>query len=76
LKSVKTTPETKVSVLSQQGGCEWKEDGQGLHLTVSRIQTIQLIKTPPLPAGAKDRPFTWGPSWPVVVKITNAKPAF
>ena len=46
LKSVKTTPETKISVLSQEGGVEWKEDAQGLHITASRIQTIQLIKPP------------------------------
>jgi alpha-L-fucosidase len=79
LKSVKTTPETKVSVLSQAGGCEWTEDAQGLHITVSRIHTIQLIKTPPLKAGmkqgAKLSPLTWGPDWPVAVKITNVKPA-
>lgn len=78
LKSVKTTPETKVSVLSQAGGCEWKEDAQGLHITVSRIHTIQLIKTPALKAGAKQgaktSPLTWGPDWPVTVKITNARP--
>ncbi|MEW5900368.1 MAG: alpha-L-fucosidase [Acidobacteriota bacterium] len=75
LKSVRSTPETKVSVLSQEGGCEWSEDGRGLHITVSRIQTIQLIKTPELKTGAKAGAFTWGPSWPVAVKITNAKAA-
>lgn len=78
LKSVKTTPETKVSVLSQAGGCEWTEDTHGLHITVSRIHTIQLIKTPPRAGakqGAKISPLTWGPDWPVAIKITNAKPA-
>ncbi|MGB9907409.1 MAG: hypothetical protein ACPLRR_08505, partial [Candidatus Saccharicenans sp.] len=79
LKSVKTKPETTVSVLSQAAGCEWSEDGAGLHLTVSRLQTIQFVKTPPLKPGSKPAsefcPFTWGPDWPIVVKITNAKPA-
>jgi len=79
LKSVKTTPETKISVLSQEGGCEWKEDESGLHITVSRLQTIQFIKTPPLKPGSKRAAefgaFTWGPDWPIVVKITKAKPA-
>lgn len=79
LESVKTTPETKVSVLSQAGGCEWIEDEQGLHITLSRIHTIQLIKTPSLKEGAnqeaKISPLTWGPDWPVAIKITNVKPA-
>lgn len=79
LKSVKTTPETKVSVLSQAGGCEWIEDAQGLHISISRIHTIQLIKTPALKAGAKQGakigPLSWGPDWPVAIKITNTKPA-
>jgi len=78
LKSVKATPETKISVLSQDGGCEWTEDELGLHITVSRIQTIQFIKTPPLPENSdsalKRRSFVWGPDWPVVVKITNVQP--
>jgi alpha-L-fucosidase len=78
LKSVRTTPETKVSVLSQAGGCEWTEDAGGLHITVARIQTIQFVKTP-AGAGAKSGrklgAFTWGPDWPVAVKITNVRPA-
>jgi alpha-L-fucosidase len=78
LKSVRTTPETKVSVLSQAGGCEWTEDAGGLHITVARTQTIQFVKTP-AGAGAKSGrklgAFTWGPDWPVAVKITNVRPA-
>jgi hypothetical protein len=78
LKSVKTTPETEVSVLSQSGGCEWFEDEEGLHITVSRIHTVQLVKTPPLSEDAeealKSRSFAWGPDWPVAVKITKVKP--
>lgn len=79
LKSVKTTPETRVSVLSQAGGCEWKEDDKGLHITVSRDHTVQLIKNPLAKPGAepdeKTPPLTWGPDWPVAVKITRVKPA-
>jgi len=75
LKSVKTTPETKISVLSQDGGVEWSENSAGLHVTVSRTQTIQFVKTPASRPGEKSRSFTWGPAWPVAIKITNAKSA-
>jgi alpha-L-fucosidase len=78
LKSVKTSPETEISVLSQAGGCEWTEDDNGLHITVSRIHTVQFIKTPDLKPSArpeiKERPFVWGPDWPIAIKITHAKP--
>ncbi|MGB7297068.1 MAG: alpha-L-fucosidase [Candidatus Aminicenantales bacterium] len=79
LKSVKTTPETTISVLSQKGGVEWIEDERGLHITVSRTHTIQLIKNPLAEArgkpGQKISPLTWGPDWPVAVKITNVRPS-
>ena len=75
LRSVKTTPETKITVLGQEGGVEWKEDSGGLHVAVSRTQTIQLVKTPAPKTGAKVRTFGWGPAWPVAVKITKASPA-
>ncbi len=78
LKSVKATPETQISVLSQDGGCEWSEDEHGLHITVSNIHTVQFIKTPPLPKNSdselKRRPYVWGPDWPVAVKITHVQP--
>jgi alpha-L-fucosidase len=78
LKSVRTTPETQVSVLSQAGGCEWSEDEQGLHITVSRDHTIQLIRNPLVKAGIKPDekipPLTWGPDWPIAIKITGVKP--
>jgi len=78
LKSVKATPETQISVLSQAGGCEWSEDEHGLHITVSNIHTVQFIKTPPLPKNSdselKRRPYVWGPDWPVAVKITHVQP--
>jgi len=79
LKSVRSTPETQVTVLSQEGGVEWSEDSQGLHITVSRTHTVQFIKTPPLTENAnpdiKQRSFVWGPDWPIAVKITHAVPA-
>jgi len=79
LRSVRTTPETMISVLSQEGGVEWVEDAGGLHITVSRTHTIQLIKSPLAGAGAKAgqkiSPLAWGPDWPVVVRITKIKPA-
>jgi hypothetical protein len=78
LKSVRTTPETRISVLSQDGGVEWAEDAGGLHITVSRTHTIQLIKNPLAREGGKPgkkiSPLAWGPDWPVVVKITKIKP--
>jgi alpha-L-fucosidase len=79
LRSVRTTPETRISVLSQNGGVEWLEDAGGLHITVSRTHTIQLIKNPLAGTGRKaDKevsPLTWGPDWPIAVKISNVKPA-
>jgi alpha-L-fucosidase len=78
LKSVKATPATRVTVLGQEGGVEWTEDAKGLHITVARTHTLQFIKRP---VSAKMRPgekfelYTWGPDWPVAVKITNVRPA-
>jgi alpha-L-fucosidase len=78
LRSVKTTPRTTVSVLSQAGGCSWTEDKEGLHIAVARTQTIQLVKAP---SGMKAQPgkpprgYAWGPDWPIALKITNARPA-
>ena len=76
LRSVKTTPETKIEVLGQKGGVEWKEDANGLHITVSRTHTVQFIKTPESmrPKPGKTRPsYTWGPDGPIVVKITSVE---
>jgi hypothetical protein len=74
IKSVKTTPQTKITLLSQAGDLEWKEDAQGLHIKVERKQTIQLIRKPGGKAGDPIS-ISWGPDWPVAVKITNAQPA-
>jgi len=81
LKSIKTSPETKILVLSQDGECEWQEDGQGLHLTVYKKQTVQLIRKPEKKTAGLDKSsngdiaIAWGPDWPVAVKITNVRPA-
>jgi len=78
LRSIKTTPETKITVLSQEGGVEWKEDKQGLHITVSRTHSLQLVKAPAAlkaARGNKAPEFVWGTDWPVAVKITKVKPA-
>ncbi len=74
IKSVKTTPQTKITLLSQAGNLEWKEDAQGLHIKVERKQTVQLIRKPGGKAGDPIS-ITWGPDWPVAVKITNVQPA-
>ena len=66
-------------MLSQAGGCNWAEDEEGLHITVLRVHTVQLIKDPLAGAGMKPdektAPLTWGPDWPVAIKITKVKPA-
>jgi alpha-L-fucosidase len=79
VKSVKATPETKVTLLSQAGECEWQEDEQGLHIAVFRKHTVQLIraqkKDVSMEDGGEKTPLTWGPDWPVAVKISHAVPA-
>jgi alpha-L-fucosidase len=74
LKSVKTSPETKISLLSQAGDLEWTEDAQGLHIKVERKQTIQMIRKPGTKPGDPIQ-IAWGPDWPVAIKITHAKAA-
>ena len=78
LRSVNTSPETTISVLSQKGGVEWSEDENGLHITVARTQTIQLVRLPEqLKAHPKfsNRSYSWGPAWPIAVKITHIQTA-
>jgi alpha-L-fucosidase len=79
LKSVVASPDTKVSLLGQEGDCPWEQTPDGLRITVTRKQTIRLVKAPPGPgekAGNSDKQrLTWGPGWPVAVKITKAAPA-
>jgi alpha-L-fucosidase len=79
LRSVKLTPESKITLLSQAGGCAWKEEAGGLRISVQRTQTIRLVKARAKKGEGKENPdkqeLTWGPDWPVAVRITNAKPA-
>jgi alpha-L-fucosidase len=76
LKSVRTTADSKITVLGQEGGVEWKQDDSGLHVTVSCTHTVQLVKTSKAAKkAAKGDAFMWGPDWPIAVKITNAKAA-
>ncbi|MCX6567880.1 MAG: alpha-L-fucosidase [Candidatus Aminicenantes bacterium] len=79
LRSVAASPETKVTLLGQEGDCPWEQTPAGLKITVVRKQTVRLVKAPPAP-GAKaessdKQRLTWGPDWPVAVKITKASPA-
>jgi hypothetical protein len=65
-------------MLGQEGGEDWTEDAKGLRMTVARTHTLQFIKKPAsaeMRPGEKSEPYTWGPDWPVAVKITNARPA-
>ncbi len=81
LKSVKATAKTKITVLSQAGECEWQEDAQGLQVTVYKKQSVQLIRKPvkkmaaAVKAAEHEPEITWGPDWPVAIKITNAQPS-
>jgi alpha-L-fucosidase len=79
LKSVAASPETKVTLLGQEGDCPWEQTPAGLKINVTRKQTVRLVKAPPAPgekAESSDRQrLTWGPDWPVAVKITKASPA-
>jgi len=76
LKSVAASPETKVILLGQEGDCAWEQTPAGLKITVTRKQTIRLVKAAASPgekAESSDKQrLTWGPDWPVAVKITKA----
>ena len=74
LKSVKATDQTEVSVLSQAGKCRWRQDRNGLHITAFNRHTVQMIAYPGKQLAGKHRNWSWGPDWPVAVKITNVKP--
>jgi alpha-L-fucosidase len=79
LKSVMAAPGTKVTLLGQEGDLPWEQTTAGLKITVNRKQTIRLVKAPARPgekAESSDKQrLTWGPDWPVAVKITGAAPA-
>ena len=76
LKSVSATPGTKVTLLSQEGELPWEQTPAGLKITVTRKQTIRLVKAKPDPAKAETsdiQRLTWGLEAPVAVKITQAQ---
>ena len=75
LKSVKATELTKVSILGQSGECTWHQDDKGLHITAFNKHTVQIIAYPGNNPEFKQRGWSWGPDWPVALKITNVKPA-
>jgi len=77
LKSVTATPGTKVALLGQEGDLPWEQTAGGLKITVTRKQTIRLVKARPAPDQAETtdiQRLTWGLEAPVAVKITMAKP--
>jgi len=79
IKSVAATPETRVALLGQEGDLPWEQTPAGLKITVTRKQTVRLVKAPPAPGEKPDssdkQRLTWGPDWPAAVKITGASPA-
>ncbi|MBN2206899.1 MAG: alpha-L-fucosidase [Candidatus Aminicenantes bacterium] len=79
LRSVAATPDTKVTLLGQDGGLSWEQTADGLKIDIVRKQTIRLLKAPLRPgeaAGGRDKQsLTWGPDWPVAVLIEKARPA-
>jgi alpha-L-fucosidase len=79
LKSVVASPDTKVTIVSQEGDCPWEQTPAGLKITLNRKQTVRLVKAPPDPGKKPEssdvQRLTWGPDWPVAVKITKASPA-
>lgn len=74
LKSVQTTEQTKVSILSQEGDCDWRQDDNGLHITAFNRHTVQIIKYPIKKPESEHLNYIWGPDWPVALKITDVKP--
>jgi alpha-L-fucosidase len=74
LKSVKATEETEVVILGQSGKCEWRQDDEGLHITAFNKHTVQIIAYPGSNTEFVQRGHSWGPDWPVAVKITHVKP--
>jgi alpha-L-fucosidase len=76
LKSVTATPGTKVTLLSQEGELPWEQTPVGLKITVTRKQTIRLVKAKPDPDKAETsdiQRLTWGLEAPVAVKITQVQ---
>ena len=75
LKSVKATEQTTVSILGQSGECEWHQDDLGLHITAFNNHTVQIIAYAGSDPELVQRGHSWGPDWPVAIKITDVRPA-
>jgi alpha-L-fucosidase len=76
VRSVAATPETRVTLLSQDGDLKWEQTPAGLKIEAVRKQTIRLVRAPAPPgrtsADSDKQELTWGPDWPVAVKIEKA----
>jgi len=75
LKSVQASEKTQISILGHTGDCEWIQDKDGLHITARNQHTVQILKRPDSPKSSPHKTYTWGPKWPVAIKITSIKPA-
>ena len=79
LKSIASTPETKATLLGQDGELVWEQTAGGLKIDVVRKQTIRLLMAPLQPGGWEGSPdkqaLTWGPDWPVAVKLSGVRPS-
>jgi alpha-L-fucosidase len=71
LKSIKASSATKITVLGQAGECPWTQDDAGLHVRVVLSHPVQIIRAP---VWKLEDPATFGPDWPVALKITGAEP--
>jgi alpha-L-fucosidase len=74
LKSVKASEKTEVSILGQSGGCDWHQDEEGLHIAAFNTHTVQIIAYPGSDPQLVQRGHSWGPDWPVAIKLTNVRP--
>jgi L-rhamnose mutarotase len=74
LRSIQTTDKTKVSILGQEGECQWHQDKEGLHITAFNQHTVQIIAYPGSSPEFREKAWNWGPDWPVAVKITHVTP--
>ena len=74
LKSVKATDLTEITILGQSGECQWNQDDEGLHITAFNRHTVQIIAYPGRNPEFRHRQWSWGPEWPVAIRITHVKP--
>jgi alpha-L-fucosidase len=63
LRSVVTTAESQVSVLGQDGHCEWDQDEKGLHIAAYNAHTVQLIAYPGDEPTLKEKGWNWDPTF-------------